>query len=135
MSLPSLKQADRPSLSKDTIPMAAEYAYSPLKRDEIRILTLMPGDAESPVECYLAIGNIDAHLEYEALSYVGDRSTPSSIVKLQHHFPVSYQLISALKALRYKDEAHYHWVDKFCINGNDNWELNAQVALMARIMS
>ncbi|KAK3167530.1 hypothetical protein OEA41_010657 [Lepraria neglecta] len=135
VSLPSLEQADRPSLSKDTIPMAAEYTYSPLKRDEIRILTLMPGDDEAPIECYLAIGNIDAHLEYEALSYGGDRSTPSSLVKLQHHFPVSHQLISALKALRYKEKARYLWVDKFFINGNDNGELNAQVALMARLMS
>ena len=136
VSLPSLEQVKKPKQSEGADSTTTEFAYSPLQRDEIRILTLMPGEADAPVECHLAVYNLKQSVEYEALSHVWDLSGTSSRMKLdQHFFYVKYGLISALKVLRYTAKPRYLWVDAICINSNDTLEMNTQAALMARIMS
>ena len=148
VALPSLEassESKRPSKRKPIIELPynqpalknlrIEHLYIPLKRNEIRILTVFPGIYGSLIECDLSVRNLGDPGEYEALSYAWETWEPSSSVLFHgQHFKVTPSLASALQALRYVSKLRYLWVDAICINQEDLVERNIQVPLMANIM-
>lgn len=73
--------------------------------------------------------------EYEALSYAwGTPARGESRISLNGStFPVTSNLESALRALRYEDKDRVLWIDAVCINQDDLRERSEQVQIMANI--
>src|SRR5579871_1204937 len=112
----------------------AEYQYSEIKPEDIRILTVHPGTGRE-LECNLTVREFE---EYEALSYVWGNEKPSEKIRIRTEgdpmvLNVTKSLLSALRRLRYAHKRRVFWVDAVCINQKSNWEKNHQVPLMAKI--
>lgn len=108
--------------------------YQPLnpRKNEIRILKLLPGPFESHIQCQLAVESTEA--KFEALSYVwGDPYYKKGIEIEEQSIEVTQNLESALRHLRHENEIRRLWVDAVCINQNDDGERNHQVGLMSDI--
>ncbi|KAF2202117.1 HET-domain-containing protein [Delitschia confertaspora ATCC 74209] len=112
-------------------------SYAPLNPSiqQIRLLVLSPGDPDAPITCSTDTVSLLDFPSYEALSYVwGSPLDPPSITFNGHErFPVTANLFTALKYLRYRDRKRVLWVDAVCINQKDIEERNAQVRLMGEI--
>ena len=117
----------------------------PLKLDDIRILTIRPGDYDDVIKCTLTSRPLETPfseaLPYEALSYhwaVGESWCKIKIYT-SGGFPADFRikpnLFEALKQLRLPDRSRRLWVDAICINQDDPYEKNIQVSLMARVFS
>lgn len=131
---------------------ASKYEHTPLDntKRQIRLLHLHPplchvsegecgnenGDATNAIHCTFSLASLDDNPSYEALSYVwGDPGTNASITVHGHHFPVTSNLVSILKLLRYEDRKRVLWIDALCINQDNVNERSHQVAEMHRIYS
>ena len=109
--------------------------YTRLSRDpiEIRLLTILPGLGEQPIEVQLKVARLVAEEEYETLSYVwGKPEDCGSITLDRTRFTVTINLQQALSALRSATESRRFWIDAICINQDDLEERSFQVALMGR---
>lgn len=109
---------------------------------EIRLLTLLPGGLDEPLECSISTASLNENAEYNALSYVwGDAvaTAPVSPAILLNGdtFPVTPNLYSALQHLRaqLEDKPLRLWIDAVCINQDDLAERSQQVAMMRDIYS
>ena len=154
--IPSFIHSLAPAESQDSLfddanqpPHSDLYSYKncPLpKADDIRILTIRPGRAGDPVECFLTTRSLksshppDARdVPYEALSYHWGSGDPTFEIRIhvEHAFPAKFRvrqnLHSALTHLRYTDRRKALWIDAICINQNDTEEQNHQVSHMSRI--
>ena len=134
VALPSSEVVDK--LNQPTsMELRTEYPYRPLRMNEIRVLTVLPGKAGTSLECHLSVRNLDDPGEYEALSYAWETWEPSSSISLHHQsINVTPGLASALETFRLVDRPRHLWVDALCINQQDAEETSNQVMLMADIM-
>lgn len=112
------------------------FQYTELAEGQnIRLLTLLPGDAADPLSCTLEHHCLD-HLgvPYEALSYCwGDPDPICSIIVDDTILKIAVNLRSALHHLRYKDRPRTLWIDAICINQADNQEKSCQVRRMHHV--
>ncbi|KAH8594517.1 heterokaryon incompatibility protein-domain-containing protein [Bisporella sp. PMI_857] len=124
-------QRDGPSGSGDI----AEFAYSPLKEQQIRLIELLPGARGSPINCKIVHSGLDSASEqYECLSYVwGPPLIPQSISMNGTTIDVRQNLRAALEAIRDEVKPRTIWIDALCINQKDIHERNKQVANMGKI--
>ena len=134
----------------------SEYEYQPLdlSTDNIRLLTLHPGNEDDPICCSLSHVSLRSEVAYEALSYTwGDYQDARTIILDSHPVSVTANLETALRRLRYpalpKDglareaqpqegnagKERIVWVDALCINQNDVKERGHQVRRMDKIFS
>jgi hypothetical protein len=118
----------------------ATFTYQSLNSEEgdsFRLLSLVPGDDDSPVECRLIHTRRGFQYHpYEALSYAwGEPTLSSEIIVNGLLFPITHNLEQALRSLRDKDggSARTLWVDAICINQSHVSERNHQVAQMGEI--
>ncbi|KAK5659022.1 hypothetical protein OQA88_1109 [Cercophora sp. LCS_1] len=118
------------------------FAYAPLnnQNEEIRLLTLLPGDFDEPIHCQIVTCSLKTSPTYNALSYVwGDVTTASdprnTVLLDSHSFSVTANLLSALHHLRAPATSRpvTLWVDAVCINQSDVDERSQQVAIMRDI--
>jgi hypothetical protein len=113
------------------------FKYQPLDSDTntIRVVTLEPGDFESPIHCTLQHIDLDIHSRYEALSYVwGDPKLTIPIhIESDATFPVTKNLERALRYLRIIDSPRVLWIDAISIDQSNMPERNQQVQKMAEI--
>lgn len=118
------------------------FAYTPLEPQhrEIRVLTLLPGNKEEPVKVDLTTKSLNSGPIYNALSYVwGDLASAgklgNTIMIDGHEFPVTANLLSALRHLRppFGARPTIFWVDAVCINQEDLDERRQQVSMMRDI--
>lgn len=110
----------------------AHFEYSPLKKGQIRLLTIDPAaDPSEPISCRLATVELGVELNYRALSYVWGAPLPKSRIRLEGcYFNVTANLAAILLAIRNTHRATSLWVDALCINQGDNAEKSQQVAQM-----
>ncbi|KAG0605200.1 hypothetical protein M758_9G039200 [Ceratodon purpureus] len=100
-------------------------------RQEIRLLSIVPGQEAEDIQCTLSVISLHDDPKYTALSYVwGDSNTRKQISVNRTSFDVTLNLESALRHIRMSDVQQTVWVDAVCINQNDVSERNQQVALM-----
>ncbi|KAI0385123.1 HET-domain-containing protein [Hypomontagnella monticulosa] len=118
------------------------FGYEPLdsKTREIRVLTLLPGAFEEPIQVSISKQSLNANHLYNALSYVwGDPNSarnPGNIIQIDgHDFPVTTNLLTALRHLRLYAGATpiTLWIDAVCINQTDVDERTQQVSMMRDI--
>ncbi|KAG0561112.1 hypothetical protein KC19_9G038200 [Ceratodon purpureus] len=100
-------------------------------RQEIRLLSIVPGQEAEDIQCTLSVISLHDDPKYTALFYVwGDSNTRKQISVNRTSFDVTLNLESALRHIRMSDVQQTVWVDAVCINQNDVSERNQQVALM-----
>ncbi|KAH9207768.1 heterokaryon incompatibility protein-domain-containing protein, partial [Leptodontidium sp. 2 PMI_412] len=109
--------------------------YSPLaSENEIRLLCLLSGVGEDPIECTLQHANLEHNPNYEALSYVWGSPTSSESIEISgKEYFIRENLSSALQHLRHPQNARLFWIDALCINQEEVSERNDQVHQMGRI--
>jgi hypothetical protein len=83
------------------------YQYQPLSGSEdLRLLTLEPGDFGDDLSCTLSVVSSTASPAYEALSYVwGDPTTTHGILNDNKVIGLAANLYTVLKHLRRSDYA------------------------------
>lgn len=104
----------------------------------IRILNLYPGPMGDSLH-----GELINHQDgsYEALSYHwGEMSGPIPPLRIHEkgdvrQIPLTRNLESALRHLRFENSARRLWVDAICINQEDKKEKSFQIPFMGRIYS
>lgn len=112
------------------------YQNKPLRKGQIRTITLHPGTNSDPINCTLEVVSFKDKTPYKALSYTWgapDEGRPITIDGAV--FLVRENLYQALYHLRYPTTNRRLWIDAICINQNDEDEKNLQVPLMSRIYS
>ncbi|THV49337.1 hypothetical protein BGAL_0200g00150 [Botrytis galanthina] len=115
------------------------YQYFPLKNEkyEIRVLSILAGPDESPVQCEMkTMSLVDKYMEdYTALSYCWGSSPEQSVIWIDNvRFSVSINLANALIRLR-RMGIELVWTDAVYIKQSDNQEKSFQVRLMTQIYS
>lgn len=117
---------------------AAAYPGAPLGQgeDQVRLLTVLAGLPDDPVDCVLSNHNINEIKTAEAVSYAwGNRTGTKAISVNGTPFHVGDNLFQALVHLRLPDTHRLLWIDALCINQSDTSERNHQVRKMAAIYS
>lgn len=114
---------------------SSKFQYKPLENENsIRIILLLPGEDDAPVECICRHTNLDEPLGYLGLSYTwGNPKDTLPIILDGHEVQVTENLESALRHIRSTTMAIGYWIDALCINQNDIPERNNQVQLMKQI--
>ncbi|KAI1821758.1 heterokaryon incompatibility protein-domain-containing protein [Xylaria intraflava] len=106
---------------------------------QFRILILSPITASSPgteLRGSLLVSTLEHEKNnFEALSYVwGSPDLPTTSILIDDiSFEITTHLAAFLHHLRRADESVRVWIDRICINQDDNGEKSDQVALMADI--
>ena len=133
----------KPQHSKDHFTFESCPLTDP--RGDIRVLGLLPGGFESPIECTLATQSLmptskhDQNREYEALSYVWGQGKPTDSINIYtagQFAGVMYimpNLCAALRQLRDSNSIRVLWIDAICIDQANTQEKNRQVPLMADV--
>ncbi|OTB05114.1 hypothetical protein M426DRAFT_261167 [Hypoxylon sp. CI-4A] len=116
------------------------YCYVPFgiepECNQFRILTLLPGHGDQPLECILEHGDLDESPPYEAISYVwGNPHDKVDITCNSKILAVPAGLEAVLRHFRSPSERLSLWADAVCINQNDNDERGRQVRRMKDIYS
>ncbi|KAK5166443.1 uncharacterized protein LTR77_007986 [Saxophila tyrrhenica] len=136
----------RPSLSDEQRQVQCQKIYSPISDWETRLLFLLPGEGNDPLEANLRPAALTYHEEgvgvsgvkgktsYEALSYTwGEPKFTHPITINGRDFSITENLHGALIHLRYLEKPRPVWVDALCINQLDLGEKAFQIAQMLRI--
>lgn len=132
-----LDQGRREAHVKQSKMAEERHSYDAIDKTsrDIRILSLLPGEFNDPIECLVHNASIDEDgLNYETLSYVwGDSAIRTSILVNGQSTEVTTNLGNALRYLRKKDEPLSIWADALCINQHNPSEKTHQIGLMGQI--
>jgi hypothetical protein len=122
--------------------MSSESLFQPLEDDEFRVLELWPSQSFSaPLSGSLRAVLHASGTKYDALSYVWhDEDLPSqtdepSIQIGDFSYPITPNLDAALRQCRDSSSLRIFWIDKICINQQDNTEKDIQINNMKVIYS
>ena len=108
--------------------------YNPLRKNEFRLLRVLPGSGSDFVQCLLSTHDIQKAPQYSALSYEwgNDEDDTATIQVSGSEFRIRRNLHEFLVQLRIT-ELEVVWADAICINQADLGERSEQVGLMATI--
>lgn len=118
----------------------SRYTALDAKTQEVRLLSLSPGNFTDPIVCTMTTASLQSRPEYSALSYVwgnvASANSSANTFDLDAH-PVSatFNLLAALRHIRPSmgNQPLRIWVDAVCINQQDVNERNQQVSMMRDI--
>lgn len=134
--------ADSSSAQETTLPLRQcaskpwRFPYGPLnqERNEIRLLTILPGKWSSEVCCTLETVSMDDDPDYYALSYVWGDPDDTVVIRVDGQpFQATRNLWHALRRLRRETHPRIFWVDAICINQDNNEEKSHQVVNMGSV--
>jgi len=102
----------------------------------IRLLRIIPGNADTGVKCELFETDLDSIPVFEALSYVWGNPADQTLVDCDGQIiSVTVNLGDALRRLRLTSRIRVVWADAICINQDDLDERSRQVSIMRDIYS
>jgi hypothetical protein len=116
--------------------------YDVLPDNSIRLLTLLPGDRSTPLECELHRADLPGLANsgeatkptFEALSYTwGGSNKPQRIICGNSAIEITQSLFEALMDLRQAKTARTLWIDAVCIDQGDADEKKKQLHHMTSI--
>jgi len=109
------------------------YDDYPLLSHEIRLLDLVYGDWNDPIECLLHTVSLEEEPSYRTLSYTWGPIEPKHVIQINAiEFEIGSNLYHALRRLRaQRGDDLCIWIDAICINQANISEKNRQVPLMA----
>lgn len=114
------------------------FRYELLSEDNnkspTRLLQLLPGSIDEPIECSIVNVNLYNNPDYEALSYCwGDAANPIRIHIGKEYLDVTRNLHDALVRLRDVENSRTLWIDAICIDQWNVVERSQQVGIMRQI--
>jgi hypothetical protein len=124
--------------TEDTIFLTASTRnYHIVTTGDIRVLSLLPGLFDDPLECQLAVAPIEQQPMYDALSYMWGNPSDTRLITVENDqaFPVTVSLENALRHIRLQTRIRNLWIDAVCINQSDIKERSSQINLMREIYS
>ncbi|KAF2993691.1 hypothetical protein E8E13_001942 [Curvularia kusanoi] len=133
------------SLKTSIVDAIEPYNYEPLAQGCIRLIRLLPGNNEDPIQCEISPytlkpGRVSG--PFDALSYVwGDNQQPGTVhvhntqQNTTRPLLITKNLHAALAQLRDPEISKTLWIDAICINQADLQERASQVRMMAQIYS
>ncbi|KAL5355664.1 heterokaryon incompatibility protein-domain-containing protein [Aspergillus floccosus] len=112
-----------------------DLIYQNLPEQLIRVLDLLPGSSQEPVQLDISVVPIESPGEYEALWYVWGNPKADLQTVMCHgvEFNVTANLFEGLTRFRETTETRRLWVDAICINQGSISERNQQVRMMGQI--
>jgi hypothetical protein len=125
-------------LDSETAVDVGSYKYDTISSEDIRIITLQPGNGNEKICISISCQGIaqgDRH-PYIAVSYVWGNPRLSKSVDCDGlTLKVTANVFEVLQRLRHAHTATRLWIDAMCINQHDLPERNHQVSLMKSIYS
>jgi hypothetical protein len=124
--------------TEDTIFLTASTRnYHMVTTGDIRVLSLLPGLFDDPLDCQLAVAPIEQQPMYDALSYMWGNPSDTRLITVENDqaFPVTVSLENALRHIRLQTRIRNLWIDAVCINQSDIKERSNQINLMREIYS
>jgi hypothetical protein len=112
------------------------YGPTPLETGRLRLLTVQPGTAPSPLILTLSTHKLVSQPQYEALSHASDQPPTQRCraVRLDGRaYPISPSLMSALMHLRRSRQPRTLWVESLCVNPFSAVERGFQAAQLAPV--
>jgi hypothetical protein len=111
------------------------FRYTPLDPGHwFRILRLLPGNFEDPIQCELIPTKLDEAPPYEPLSYCwGDPKDKRPIICHGRRLEITINLFEALRRFRREDQTRLLWADAICINQSSKEERSHQVGIMNQV--
>ncbi|KAK3641010.1 Ubiquitin-like protein [Elasticomyces elasticus] len=115
------------------------YVYERLdpKRQEIRLLEVLPDEPGQPMQVKLRATKLPAN--YETISYAWGNPARTACIEIRsgqrRQLRVPFNTEAALKRVRRHDRVRTVWIDAICINQDSIEDRNQQVAIMGRIYS
>jgi hypothetical protein len=114
--------------------MATIYETLNAEQNQIRTLSLEPGNFDDAITGTLGVLCLGDHPKYEALSYVWGMDVALKPMVLENiSMPITQNLDIALRHLRSAVKSRTLWVDAVCIDQSNPKERAQQVRLMDRI--
>ncbi|KAK0729595.1 heterokaryon incompatibility protein-domain-containing protein, partial [Lasiosphaeris hirsuta] len=107
-----------------------------LTKNQIRLLTLLPGSRNSPLVCTSYLVALSDKPSYTALSYVWGDATDRLLIQLngETKLAITRSLHTALENLRDNNSSPITlWIDALCINQSHTAEKSHQIQLMGDI--
>ncbi|KAK4888832.1 hypothetical protein LTR27_012293 [Elasticomyces elasticus] len=121
--------------------MEKPYVYRKLdaKRQEIRLLEVLPDEPGKPVRVNIRVVQLPA--AYETISYAWGNPARSGCIEVRmkrrrrwsRQLRVPLNTEAALKRVRLVGRSRMVWIDAVCINQDDKLERSQQVAIMGSI--
>ena len=120
------------------LPSTVSGIYQPLDeaRQEIRVLTVEPGEFEDELQCSLKVVSLlDTPMpKYETISYHWGHASRRSTLRLHgKSVQVPKSSLAAVRRMRLSSRKRLLWIDAICINQQDLHEKTWQVASMGRV--
>jgi hypothetical protein len=117
------------------------YTYKPLNSisgRHVRLIELLPGDDDEPIESRLHHVNLDDNPVYEAISYTWadeyeDSSLARTILCSRPALRITASCEMALRRVRLLDTIRIVWVDSICIDQSNLEERGHQFSIMRDI--
>ncbi|KAF2177739.1 hypothetical protein K469DRAFT_676716 [Zopfia rhizophila CBS 207.26] len=111
------------------------YPYRPLRNHgEIRLLGLLPGKNEMPLEGTIHHVSLENPGEFLALSYAwGTATKPFVLSTPDGNIPITLSLDSALRSIRDAESPTRIWADAICIDQETHLEKCIQIRLLRKI--
>ena len=105
--------------------------------DLFRLAVIFPGSGTQPVHCRLIWeSSKNPKRDYRCLSYCWQTiEREADIICDGFRFPVTNNLLSALRSLRDPRANLLIWIDQICINQEDHLERGHQVSIMKKIFN
>ncbi|KAH7345819.1 heterokaryon incompatibility protein-domain-containing protein [Pyrenochaeta sp. MPI-SDFR-AT-0127] len=102
--------------------------------DEFRLVAITPGAKNARIKCSLVQTRLSEAPPYEALSYVWGSSNLDAYIRCNNfRLPITNNLQSIVRQLRFPDKVRLLWIDQICINQSDVEERSQQVQIMDKI--
>ncbi|EEU41553.1 uncharacterized protein NECHADRAFT_87741 [Fusarium vanettenii 77-13-4] len=138
--VPNVKLQPKSTVGQTINSIEKCFKYEPLLSDEIRLLSVAPGDSEL-ITCELIHVRLDSKLKFWALSYVwGAPENPPLIEVNGCSFVVTRNLYHALHEYRRQfvgcdgdTNGAFIWIDAICIDQTNHREKAIQVPRMSEI--
>ncbi|KAF1995054.1 hypothetical protein P154DRAFT_379511, partial [Amniculicola lignicola CBS 123094] len=111
------------------------YAYRPLRNHgEIRLIELLPGKGEMPLEGTIRHASLKNPGEFLALSYAwGTATKPFTLSTPEGSIPITISLDNALRRVRDTESPTLIWADAICIDQETHLEKCIQIRLLTKI--
>jgi hypothetical protein len=121
--------------------MMKTVAPLPNPSTHIRLVELLPADANAPLRCHVSAVPLTSLPKYKAISYTWGKDPQSVALGVRTTSPNFYEffitpsLEAAMKEFRQELEPVVLWIDQICIDQVDSAEKDAQIPLMGQIYS
>lgn len=116
------------------------YQHTPLREHtSTRLLSLLPGEHGTPLQCEITECEDSFNTSYEALSYTWGEPEFPKVIHVNdssgksQYIRITQNLYNALQRLRKVDAPRSMWIDALCIDQADLQEKGHQVAHMGQI--